>query len=162
MLDIVRRRVGVSTHLIDINRTKQKKASQEAKQLQKEVPLMPAAKLKIGGHEVGEELTELFNQMVDLLANNCSLQIEGIPEIVPLHVANNMLKHFKPNINRINILNWVKSGDLKKVDVPDASNPGQLFVTRDSVEKLSDKLREEELEGWMEVWDIEHKLGIKE
>lgn len=152
----------MSTHIIDINRTKQKKASQEAKQLQKEVPLMPAAKLKIGGHEVGEELTELFNQMVDLLANNCSLKIEGIPETVPSHVATNILKDVKPNINRINILNWVKSGDLEKVEVSGANNPGQLFVTRDSVEKLYDKLRKEALEGLMEVWDIEYKLGIRE
>lgn len=152
----------MSTHIIDINRTKQKKASQEAKQLQKEVPLMPAAKLKIGGHEVGEELTELFNQMVDLLANNCSLKIEGIPETVPSHVATNILRDIKPNINRIDILNWVKLGDLEKVEVPGANRPGQLFVTHDSVEQLSDKLRREALERLMEVWNIEYKLGIRE
>ena len=105
MLDIVRRRVSMSIYVFDINRDKQKKASQEAKQLKREVPLMPAAKLKVGGQEVGEELTELFNQMVDLLADNCSLKIEGIPETVPSHVATNMLRNVKPNINRINILN---------------------------------------------------------
>ena len=152
----------MSIYLFDITRDKQKKASQEAKQLKEEVPLLPAAKLKLGGHEAGEELTELFNQMVDLLADNCSLKIEGIPETVPSHVATNILKDVKPNINRINILNWVKTGDLEKVEVPGANNPGQLFVTRDSVEKLYDKLRKEALKGWMEVWDIEYKLGIKE
>ncbi len=52
-------------------------------------------------------------------------------------------------------------GDLKKVEVPGANNPGRLFVTRDSVEKLSDKLHEEALKGWVEVWGIEHKLGVK-
>ena len=152
----------MSTHIIDINRTKQKKASQEAKRLKKEVPLMPAAKLKLGGQEVGEELTELFNQMVDLLAENCSLQIEGIPEIVGSGLAMKLLNHFKPNINRIDIINWVNSGDLEKVEVPGANRRGQLFVTRDSVETLSDKLREEALERLMEVWEIEHKLGIRE
>lgn len=152
----------MSIYLFDINRDKQKKASQEAKQLKEEVPLLPASKLKLGGHEVGEELTELFTRVVDLLADNCSLKIEGIPETVPSHVATNILKDVKPNINRINILNWVKLGDLEKVEVPGANNPGQLFVTRDSVEKLYDKLRKEALKGWMEVWDIEYKLGIKE
>lgn len=152
----------MSIYLFDINRDKQKKASQEAKQLKEEVPLLPAAKLKLGGHEVGEELTELFTRVVDLLADNCSLKIKGIPETIPSYVATNILKDVKPNINRINILNWVKSGDLEKVKVPGANNPRQLFVTRDSVERLSDKLRKEALKGWMEVWDIEYKLGIKE
>ena len=104
----------------------------------------------------------MFTRVVDLLADNCSLKIEGIPETVPSHVATNILKDVKPNINRINILNWVKLGDLEKVEVPGANNPGKLFVTRDSVEKLYDKLRKEALKGWMEVWDIEYKLGIKE
>ena len=152
----------MSIYLFDINRDKQKKASQEAKHLKEEVPLLPAAKLKLGGHEVGEELTELFTRVVDLLADNCSLKVEGIPETIPSHVATNILKDVKPNINRINILNWTKSGDLEKVEVPGANNPGQLFVTRDSVEKLYDKLRKEALKGWIEVWDIEHKLGIRE
>lgn len=152
----------MSIYLFDITRDKQKKASQEAKHLKEEVPLLPAAKLKLGGHEVGEELTELFTRVVDLLADNCSLKVEGIPETIPSHVATNILKDVKPNINRINILNWTKSGDLEKVEVPGANNPGQLFVTRDSVEKLYDKLRKEALKGWIEVWDIEHKLGIRE
>ena len=60
------------------------------------------------------------------------------------------------------LFDTVKSGDLEKVEVPGANRPGQLFVTRDSVEKLSDKLRKEALESLMEVWDIEYKLGIKE
>lgn len=152
----------MSIYLFDINRDKQKKASQEAKHLKEEVPLLPAAKLKLGGHEVGEELTELFTRVVDLLADNCSLKVEGIPETIPSHVATNILKDVKPNINRINILNWTKSGDLEKVEVPGANNPGQLFVTRDSVEKLYDKLRKEALKGWIEVWDIEYRLGIRE
>ena len=66
------------------------------------------------------------------------------------------------NVSYVALFDTVKSGDLEKVEVPGANNPGQLFVTRDSVEKLSDKLREEELERLMELWDIEHKLGIKE
>lgn len=66
------------------------------------------------------------------------------------------------NVSYVALFDTVKSGDLEKVEVPGANNSGQLFVTRDSVEKLSDKLREEELERLMEVWDIEYKLGIRE
>ena len=77
-------------------------------------------------------------------------------------VAKNMLTKAKPNVNRQDILGWVKEGELKKVHIPWNDNPHHLFLTRDSVERLMVRLRKDAEDRWHELWDMEHKLGITE
>lgn len=73
-----------------------------------------------------------------------------------------MLTKAKPNVNRQDILSWVKEGELKKVHISWGGNQHHLFVTRDSVERLMVRLRKEAEDRWYELWDMEHKLGITE
>ena len=131
-------------HLLKTTLEKQRKAHQEATQLKNTTNL------------TGEL------QLINLLADNCALEIEGIPENIHWTVVKNMLTKAKPNVNRQDILGWVKEGELKKVHIPWNDNPHHLFLTRDSVERLMVRLSKESEDRWHELWDMEHKLGITE
>lgn len=147
-------------HLLKTSLEKQRKAHEEATQLKNTDDLNGG--LQINGQPVGEELQALILQVINLLANNCALEIEGIPENIHWTVAKNMLTKAKPNVNRQDILSWVKEGELRKVHISWGGNQHHLFVTRDSVERLTVRLRKEAEDRWHELWDMEHKLGITE
>lgn len=147
-------------HLLKTTLRQQRKAHEEAAQLKNTADLN--GELRINGQPVGEELQTLILQVINLLADNCALEIEGIPENIHWTVAKNMLATAKLNVNRQDILGWVKEGELKKVHIPWGGNPHHLFVTRDSVERLMVRLRKESEDRWHELWDMEHELGITE
>ena len=147
-------------HLLKTTLEKQRKAHQEATQLKNTTNL--TGELQLNGQPVGEETQSLLLQVINLLADNCALEIEGIPENIHWTVAKNMLTKAKPNVNRQDILGWVKEGELKKVHIPWNDNPHHLFLTRDSVERLMVRLSKESEDRWHELWDMEHKLGIPE
>ena len=147
-------------HLLKTTLEKQRKAHEEATQLKNTTNL--TGELQLNGQPVGEETQSLLLQVINLLADNCALEIEGIPENIHWMVAKNMLTKAKPNVNRQDILGWVKEGELKKVHIPWNDNPHHLFVTRDSVERLMVRLRKDAEDRWHELWDMEHELGITE
>lgn len=147
-------------HLLKTTLEKQRKAHEEATQLKNTTNL--TGELQLNGQPVGEETQSLLLQVINLLADNCALEIEGIPENIHWTVVKNMLTKAKPNVNRQDILGWVKEGELKKVHIPWNDNPHHLFLTRDSVERLMVRLSKESEDRWHELWDMEHKLGITE
>lgn len=147
-------------HLLKTTLEKQRKAHEEATQLKNTTNL--TGELQLNGQPVGEETQSLLLQVINLLADNCALEIEGIPENIHWTVAKNMLATAKLNVNRQDILGWVKEGELKKVHIPWNDNPHHLFLTRDSVERLMVRLRKDAEDRWHELWDMEHKLGITE
>ena len=103
-------------HLLKTTLEKQRKAHEEATQLKNTINL--TGELQLNGQPVGEETQSLLLQVINLLADNCALEIEGIPENIHWTVAKNMLTKAKPNVNRQDILGWVKEGELKKVHIP--------------------------------------------
>lgn len=103
-------------HFLKTKLEQQRKAHEEAAQLKSTADLNGG--LRINGEPVGEELQALLLQVIDLLAGNWALEIEGIPENIHWTVAKNMLTKAKPNVNRQDILGWVKEGELKKVHIP--------------------------------------------
>lgn len=150
----------MNVHRIKTAPEQQRKAHKEATKLKNATGL--TGELRLNNQPVGEETQTLLLQVINLLADNCALEIDGIPENIHWVVAKNMLTKAKPNVNRQDILSWVKEGELKKVHIPWNDNPHHLFVTRDSVERLMVRLRKESEDRWHDLWDMEHKLGITE
>lgn len=148
----------MNVHRIKTAPEQQRKAHKEATKLKNATGL--TGELRLNNQPVGEETQTLLLQVINLLADNCALEIDGIPENIHWVVAKNMLTKAKPNVNRQDILSWVKEGELKKVHIPWNDNPHHLFVTRDSVERLMVRLRKESEDRWHDLWDMEHKLGI--
>lgn len=84
-------------HLLKTTLRQQRKAHEEAAQLKNTADLN--GELRINGQPVGEELQTLILQVINLLADNCALEIEGIPENIHWTVAKNMLATAKLNVN---------------------------------------------------------------
>lgn len=147
------------THQINIKGEKQATARKEAEELVATISPNSTAKLKLNDHEVGEELTELFLQITHLLSEDCALEVDGLPQRLDWSVAKALISRVKPNVTRVDILKWCKEGKLTKLEDP---NPRRDIVSRDSVEKLICELIEEKEKNLHALWDIEHKLGIRE
>lgn len=147
------------THQINIKGEKQAAARKEAEELLETVSPLSEAKLKLGEQEVGEKLTELFLQIAHLLAEDCALEIDGLPQQLDWSVAKALISRVRPNVTRADILKWCKEGKLTRFE---DSNPRRDIVSRDSVEKLIRELIEEKRKNLHALWDLEHELGIKE
>lgn len=147
------------THQINIKGEKQATAHKEAEELVATISPNSTAKLKLNDHEVGEELTELFLQITHLLSEDCALEIDGLPQRLDWSVAKALISRVKPNVTRVDIIKWSKEGKLTRIEDP---NPRRVIVSRDSVEKLIRELIEENKKNIHALWDIEHKLGIRE
>lgn len=147
------------THQINIKGEEQAVARKEAEDLLETVSPLSEAKLKLGEQEVGEKLTELFLQMTHLLAEDCALEIDGLPQRLDWSVAKALISRVRPNVTRVDILKWCKEGKLTRFE---DSNPRRDIVSRDSVEKLIRELIEEKRKNLHALWDLEHELGIKE
>ena len=147
------------THQINIRGEEQAAARKEAEDLLGTVSPNSGTKLKFGGHEVGEKLTELFLQITHLLAEDCALEIDGLPQRLDWSVAKALISRVRPNVTRVDILKWSKDGKLTRLE---DSNPRRDIVSRDSVEKLIRELIEENKKNIHALWDLEHELGIKE
>lgn len=147
------------THQINIKGEKQAAARKEAEELLETVSPLSEAKLKLGEQEVGEKLTELFLQIAHLLAEDCALEIDGLPQQLDWSVAKALISRVRPNVTRVDILKWCKEGKLTRFE---DSNPRRDIVSRDSVEKLIRELIEEKRKNLHALWDLEHELGIKE
>lgn len=146
-------------HQINIKGEEQAAARKEAEELLEAVPFQTGKKLNFGGHEVGEKLTDLFLQMTHLLAEDCALEIDGLPQRLDWSVAKALISRVKPNVTRVDIIKWSKEGKLTRLE---DSNPHRHIVSRDSVEKLIRELIEENKKNIHALWDFEHELGIKE
>lgn len=147
------------THQINIRGEEQAAARKEAEDLLETVSPLSEAKLKLGEQEVGEKLTELFLQMTHLLAEDCALEIDGLPQRLDWSVAKALISRVRPNVTRVDIIKWSKEGKLTRLEDP---NPRRDIVSRDSVEKLIRELIEENKKNIHALWDLEHELGIKE
>lgn len=147
------------THQINIKGEEQAAARKEAEELLETVSPLSETKLKLDEQEVGEKLTELFLQMTHLLAEDCALEIDGLPQQLDWSVAKALISRVRPNVTRVDILKWCKEGKLTRFE---DSNPRRDIVSRDSVEKLIRELIEEKRKNLHALWDLEHELGIKE
>lgn len=145
------------THQINIRGEEQAVARKEAEDLLETVSPLSEAKLKLGEHEVGEKLTELFLQMTHLLAEDCALEIDGLPQRLDWSVAKALISRVKPNVTRVDIIKWCKEGKLTRIE---DSNPRRDIVSRDSVEKLIRELIEEKRKNLHALWDFEHEHGL--
>lgn len=144
-------------HHINLKGEEQAAARKEAEELLKTASPSSGAKLEFGGHEVGERLTELFLQIVHLLAEDCALEIDGLPQRLDWSVAKALISRVKPNVTRVDILKWSKEGKLTRLEDP---NPRRDIVSRDSVEKLIHELIEEKKSNLQALWDFEHEHGL--
>ena len=147
------------THQIHLKGEEQATARKEAEELLETVSPLSETKLKLGEQEVGEKLTELFLQIAHLLSEDCALEIDGLPQQLNWSVAKALISRVKPNVTRVDIIKWCKEGKLTRIE---DSNPCRVIVSRDSVEKLIRELIEENKKNIHALWDIEHKLGIRE
>lgn len=147
------------THQIHLKGEEQATARKEAEELLETVSPISETKLKLGEQEVGEKLTELFLQITHLLSEDCALEIDGLPQQLNWSVAKALISRVKPNVTRVDIIKWCKEGKLTRIE---DSNPRRVIVSRDSVEKLIRELIEENKKNIHALWDIEHKLGIRE
>jgi hypothetical protein len=147
------------THQIHLKGEEQATARKEAEELLETVSPLSETKLKLGEQEVGEKLTELFLQIAHLLSEDCALEIDGLPQQLNWSVAKALISRVKPNVTRVDIIKWCKEGKLTRIE---DSNPRRVIVSRDSVEKLIRELIEENKKNIHALWDIEHKLGIRE
>lgn len=145
------------THQINIRGKEQAAARKEAEELLEAVPFQTDKKLNFAGHEVGEKLADLFLQMTHLLAEDCALEIDGLPERLDWSVAKALISRVKPNVTRADILKWCKEGKLTRLE---DSNPRRDIVSRDSVEKLIRELIEEKKKNIYALWDFEHEHGL--
>ena len=145
------------THQINIKGEEQAAARKEAEDLLETVSPLSEAKLKLGEQEVGEKLTELFLQITHLLAEDCALEIDGLPQRLDWSVAKALISRAKPNVTRADILKWCKEGKLTKLEDP---NPRRDIVSRDSVEKLIHEFIEENRKAIKALWDFEHEHGL--
>lgn len=147
------------THQIHLKGEEQATARKEAEELLETVSPLSETKLKLGEQEVGEKLTELFLQIAHLLSEDCALEIDGLPQQLNWSVAKALISRVKPNVTRVDIIKWCREGKLTRFE---DSNPRRVIVSRDSVEKLIRELIEENKKNIHALWDIEHKLGIRE
>lgn len=145
------------THQINIRGEEQAAARKEAEELLDTASPNSDTKLKLGGHEVGEKLTDLFLQMTHLLAEDCALEIDGLPQRLDWSVAKALISRVKPNVTRVDIIKWSKEGKLTRLEDP---NPRRDIVSRDSVEKLIRELIEEKKKNIHALWDFEHEHGL--
>ena len=145
------------THQINIRGEEQAAARKEAEELLETVSPLSETKLKLGEQEVGEKLTELFLQMTHLLAEDCALEIDGLPQRLDWSVAKALISRAKPNVTRIDIIKWCKEGKLTRIEDP---NPRRVIVSRASVEKLIHELIEEKRKNLHALWDFEHEHGL--
>jgi hypothetical protein len=145
------------THQINIRGEEQAVARKEAEDLLETVSPLSEAKLKLGEQEVGEKLTELFLQMTHLLAEDCALEIDGLPQRLDWSVAKALISRVRPNVTRVDIIKWCKEEKLTKLE---DSNPRRDIVSRDSVEKLISELIEENRKNLQDLWDFEHEHGL--
>lgn len=144
-------------HHINLKGEEQAAARKEAEELLETASPGSGAKLEFGGHEVGEELTELFLQIAHLLSEDCALEIDGIPQRLDWSVAKALISRVKPSVTRVDILKWCKEGRLARLEDP---NPCRDIVSRDSVEKLIRELIEEKKNNLQSLWDFEHEHGL--
>lgn len=147
------------THQINIKGEKQAAARKEAEELLETVSPLSEAKLKLGEQEVGEKLTELFLQIAHLLAEDCALEIDGLPQRLDWSVAKALISRVKPNVTRVDIIKWCKEGKLTRLE---DSNPRSVIVSRDSVEKLIREFIEEKRKNLHALWEFEHEHGLDE
>lgn len=147
------------THQINIKGEKQAAARKEAEELLETVSPLSEAKLKLGEQEVGEKLTELFLQIAHLLAKDCALEIDGLPQRLDWSVAKALISRVKPNVTRVDIIKWCKEGKLTRLE---DSNPRSVIVSRDSVEKLIREFIEEKRKNLHALWEFEHEHGLDE
>lgn len=147
------------THQINIRGEEQAAARKEAEDLLETVSPLSEAKLKLGEQEVGEKLTELFLQITHLLAEDCALEIDGLPQQLDWSVAKALISRAKPNVTRVDILKWCKEGKLTRIEDP---SPHRDIVSRDSVEKLIRELIEEKRKNLHALWEFEHEHGLDE
>lgn len=145
------------THQINIKGEEQAAAHKEAEELLDTVSPNSGTKLKFGGHEVGEKLTELFLQITHLLAEDCALEIDGLPQRLDWSVAKSLISRVKPNVTRVDIIKWSKEGKLTRIE---DSDPRRIIVSRDSVEKLIHELIKENRKNIKALWDFEHEHGL--
>ena len=145
------------THQINIKGEKQAAARKEAEELLETVSPLSEAKLKLGEQEVGEKLTELFLQIAHLLAEDCALEIDGLPQQLDWSVAKALISRVRPNVTRVDIIKWSKAGQPTRIE---DSNPRSVIVSRDSVEKLISELVEEKRKNLHALWDFEHEHGL--
>jgi len=145
------------THQINIRGEEQAVARKEAEDLLDTASPNSDTKLKFGGHEVGEKLTELFLQIAHLLAEDCALEIDGLPQQLDWSVAKALISRVRPNVTRVDIIKWSKAGKLTRIE---DSNPRSVIVSRDSVEKLISELVEEKRKNLHALWDFEHEHGL--
>jgi hypothetical protein len=145
------------THQINIKGEEQAAARKEAEELLETVSPNSDTKLKFGEHEVGEKLTELFLHIAHLLAEDCALEIDGLPQQLDWSVAKALISRVRPNVTRVDIIKWCKEGKLTKLEDP---NPRRDIVSRDSVEKLIHELIEEKKKNLHALWDFEHEHGL--
>ncbi len=145
------------THQINIRGEEQAAARKEAEELLETVSPLSEAKLKLGEQEVGEKLTELFLQIAHLLAEDCALEIDGLPQQLDWSVAKALISRVRPNVTRVDIIKWCKEGKLTRIE---DSNPRSVIVSRDSVEKLISELVEEKRKNLHALWDFEHEHGL--
>lgn len=145
------------THQINIRGEEQAAARKEAEDLLETVSPLSEAKLKLGEQEVGEKLTELFLQIAHLLAEDCALEIDGLPQQLDWSVAKALISRVRPNVTRVDIIKWCKEGKLTRIE---DSNPRSVIVSRDSVEKLISELVEEKRKNLHALWDFEHEHGL--
>lgn len=144
-------------HQINLKGEKQATARKEAEGLLETVSPLSEAKLKLGEQEVGEELTELFLQITHLLSEDCALEIDGLPQQLDWSVAKALISRVKPNVTRVDIIKWSKEGKLTRLE---DSDPREVIVSRDSVEKLIHEFIEEKRKNLHALWDFEHERGL--
>lgn len=147
------------THQINIRGEEQAAARKEAEELLDTASPNSDTKLKFGEHEVGEKLTELFLQIAHLLAEDCALEIDGLPQRLDWSVAKALISRVKPNVTRVDIIKWCKEGKLTRLE---DSNPRRDIVSRDSVEKLIREFIEEKRKNLHALWEFEHEHGLDE
>lgn len=147
------------THQIHLKGEEQAAARKEAEELLETVSPLSEIKLKLGEQEVGEKLTELFLQIAHLLAEDCALEIDGLPQRLDWSVAKALISRVKPNVTRVDIIKWCKEGKLTRLE---DSNPSRDIVSRDSVEKLISELIEEKRKNLHALWEFEHEHGLDE
>ena len=147
------------THQINIKGEEQAAARKEAEELLETVSPLSETKLKLDEQEVGEKLTELFLQIAHLLAEDCALEIDGLPQQLDWSVAKALISRAKPNVTRVDIIKWSKAGKLTRIEDP---NPRRVIVSRASVEKLISELVEENRKNIKALWDFEHEHGLDE
>lgn len=145
------------THQINIKGEEQAAARKEAEELLETVSPLSETKLKLGEQEVGEKLTELFLQIAHLLAEDCALEIDGLPQQLDWSVAKALISRVKPNVTRVDIIKWSKEGKLTRFE---DSDPRSVIVSRNSVEKLIHEFIEEKKKNLHALWDFEHEHGL--